>query len=294
MGSTGFEFKAIGTSWKIEIYDDLSPSGHKEIKLAIDRRIDQFDQIYSRFRPDSLVSQIAKSPGKYQFPDDSVELFKLYRTAYELTVGLVTPLIGGMMADAGYDRDYSFKQRPIRTVPDWDEVMSFSGTTLTTRQPVQLDFGAAGKGYLVDLVGEVLERHGYRQYLVNAGGDMRHRGRSPLRVGLEDPTDSTKAIGVFELRNKSLCASATNRRRWGDYHHVMDPAAQKSTDRVVATWAVADTTALADMAATALFFSTPDQLHQLGSFEYALIDKGGHMVASSALEPAIFKPKGIQ
>lgn len=76
-------------------------------------------------------------------------------------------------------------------------------------------------------------------------------------------------IGVYNLKNTSLCASATNRRAWGDnLHHVIDPKTGKPTQDVIATWVVGDTTAIADGLATALFFTNGEQLQKAFDFSY--------------------------
>lgn len=113
--------------------------------------------------------------------------------------------------------------------------------------------GALGKGRLVDLVAEVLgEVPG--DLVVDAGGDMRARG-APVRVGLEHPYDATKAIGVIELQDAPLCASAVNRRAWGDgLHHVLDARTGVPVRMWAATWALASDAMRADAVATALFF----------------------------------------
>jgi thiamine biosynthesis lipoprotein len=54
-------------------------------------------------------------------------------------------------------------------------------------------------------------------------------------------------IGVVDLVNRALCASAVNRRTWGEgLHHVIDGRTRKPTTEVVATWVIADDAATAD------------------------------------------------
>lgn len=48
-----------------------------------------------------------------------------------------------------------------------------------------IDVGAAGKGYLVDIVSEILRQAGHTRFVVDAGGDLRHAGEHGLHVGLE-------------------------------------------------------------------------------------------------------------
>ena len=90
--------------------------------------------------------------------------------------------------------------------------------------------------------------------MVDASGDLRSRG-AVERVGLEHPYDPDRVIGVWEFEDAALCASATNRRAWGDgLHHVIDGRTGEPVRTIVATWAVADDAMTADAVATALFF----------------------------------------
>lgn len=267
-----YGFDAIGTSWQIDIYKDISLTQEIQIKEAIRNRIALFDTHYSRFRSDSLVTEMSQKTGVFVLPEDARKMFALYRELYDLTEGLFTPLIGSVLVDAGYDATYSLTQKKTLTAPPtWDEVMEYAHPTLTMKAPALLDFGAAGKGYLIDIVASVLEQCGVSSYCVDAGGDMIHRGKEPLRVGLEDPDDTSKVIGVVDLQNKSLCGSAGNRRSWGNMHHIINPFTQQSTKTISAVWTVADTTLLSDALATCLFFVPPHVLIEKYNFEYLIV-----------------------
>jgi thiamine biosynthesis lipoprotein len=245
-------FEAIGTRWEIDTAETIGADLESELHETIAR----FDATWSRFRDDSLVADIARRPGSWVFPAEAPALFDLYRRLYEATDGAVSPLVGRALERLGYDRAYSLRPtgRP-GPVPAWD------GTTLTTLRPVTLDVGAAGKGYLVDLVGELLVAGGARDVVVDASGDIRRWGEGSIRVALEHPADPTKAIGVVNLRDGAICASASNRRVWGDgLHHVIDTTTGLPTSAVIATWAIAPTALVADGVATALFFGDSERL----------------------------------
>jgi hypothetical protein len=53
-----FTFDAIGTRWCIDTDEPLGG----EVRDRILDRIRRFDRTYSRFRPDSLVAQVAAAP----------------------------------------------------------------------------------------------------------------------------------------------------------------------------------------------------------------------------------------
>ncbi len=228
--------------------------------------------VYSRFRNDSLVARVARTAGTYTFPRDCIEMIALYRKLYDATDGAVTPLVGDTLSALGYDKEYTLQPNTDVAVSKWDDVMQWNGATVTTSRPVTLDFGAAGKGLLVDEVAEVLENTGVSEYVIDASGDVRHRSSDSQKIGLENPYDPTSVIGVMNVRNSSLCASASNRRRWGKgIHHVLDGRTGRPTNDVVATWVMADSTMLADGLATALFFVSADRLSACGDFQFVYL-----------------------
>jgi thiamine biosynthesis lipoprotein len=281
--TTGFE--GIGTHWEIDTASPLPSS----VLEAVETRIAEFDRIYSRFRDDSLVARIATAAGTYAFPPDAGPLFALYRELYEATDGAVTPLVGRALETLGYDRAYSLQPSgPARPVPPWDEAFGWDGSQLSVLRPVTVDVGAAGKGYLVDLVAALLRAHGIDDYVVDASGDLVHAGSGSLRVGLEHPLDSSKVIGVFELEGRALCASATNRRTWGtDLHHVIDATTGLPTRNVIATWAIAESALLADGLATALFFAGEKQLARF-DFQFVRMFSNGQVERSAQFDGELF------
>ena len=248
-------FDAIGVPWQIDaqgVFPDLA-------QHAVRQRMARFDSAWSRFRDDSLVASAARQAGSTRFPPEGEDLFALYRRLYEATDGSVTPFVGDRLASLGYG--------PVRAAaaeapPNWDAVARVEGSTVETRRPITIDIGAAGKGLLVDLVGDILADLGAASSVVDASGDLRVRGADePVRVALEHPYDPSRAVGVVELADSALCASAGNRRTWGDgLHHVLDGRTGQPVRTTVATWAVADTAMLADGAATALFFLSPAEV----------------------------------
>jgi thiamine biosynthesis lipoprotein len=236
------------------------------------------------------VARIAREPGVWEFPDDAGPLFDLYRRLYVATGGAMTPLVGRALEDLGYDRAYSLRPTGRSTpVPAWDDVLSWDGSALTTVRPVSLDVGAAGKGYLVDIVTGMLTEAGHREVVVDGSGDIRQHGARPIRVALEHPVDTTKAIGIVRVKDGAICSSATNRRAWGDgLHHVIDASTGLPTNRVLATWAMAGTALEADGLSTALFFVDPAELAAEFEYTYVRMDSTGRVEFSPHLDGEIF------
>jgi thiamine biosynthesis lipoprotein len=276
MNSHQLTFEAIGTKWVIDIYSEISEDQKTQITQNVRELIEEFDKTFSRFRKDSVVTQMSKKAGVYQMPDYALPLLSLYQKLYQLTDGAVTPLIGNVLVDAGYDHTYSLKSKSIRPVLKWEDVIEISSiysSNLIIHQPAVLDFGAAGKGYLVDLVGSVLQENGIDSFCVDAGGDILYRSNfsKKLRVGLENPDNTSQVIGVAEILNQSICGSVPNRRAWGTFHHIMNPKTLQSENSVKAVWVIAESGLVADGLATALFFVEPKVLEKEFQFEYVII-----------------------
>jgi thiamine biosynthesis lipoprotein len=271
-----FDFEAIGTKWQIDLFDELDSEKLRDVYSLIQKRIDIFDKYYSRFRSDSTIFEMSRKAGEYILPADGEKLLKLYYDLYKLTDGSFTPLIGQVMSDAGYDAAYSLIAKPLKRPGSWEEYLAFTKTTLTIKKPILLDFGAGGKGYLIDLVGEVLKEQNIHSFCIDAGGDIlchsaENDHTKPLRIGLENPSDISQVIGVAEVKNKSICGSAGNRRKWGEFHHLISPHTLKSPTHILATWVVADDTLTADALATALFFTSAQKLLTKYDFEYVVL-----------------------
>jgi FAD:protein FMN transferase len=289
---TKFEFEAIGTGWVIDLNKELSSEEESSLFKKIKDRIEIFDKNYSRFRKDSLVTQLSNESGKYEMPEDFDKMISVYQKVYEITGGLVTPLIGQVLVDAGYDPDYSLVKGEMTKPKSLNEVLSWEKPTLVLKEPAVLDFGACGKGYLVDIISEILEKEGIKSYCVDASGDMRQRSEDGegLRVGLEHPEDAQTVIGVAKLSNKSLCGSAGNRRKWADMHHIVNPETLKSPINILSVWVIAETTIISDTLTTCLFFVSPDALKKHFTFEYLLLNSDHTVSKSEGFSDEVFVP----
>jgi FAD:protein FMN transferase len=285
-GWASFAFEGIGTSWEVSTPEPLDAA----LRARLIQAVADYDSAFSRFRADSQVAQLARKAGTVALPDAAAELGRIFSTLYRLSGGTMTPLVGRSLEQLGYDARYSLTPAgPAAAAPRWEDVLEWQGSTVRCSVPVVLDIGAAGKGQLVDLLADVLRAEGITQFLVDASGDMLHSGPIPLRVGLEHPYDSTQAIGVVEVGGQALCASASNRRAWGDgLHHVLDASTGRPVETVVATWTLAASALEADALATALFLVEPAVLEEEFDFSWLRVSSDGRASFSQGFEGTLF------
>ncbi|MDK7084510.1 FAD:protein FMN transferase [Gardnerella leopoldii] len=328
-------------------------SSSKPISQGVEQRIhafvEEYERTLSRFREDSLVSRMAcaEHGGDFEFPSWAGSLFAIYDEFYDATRGAFDACIGADLLALGYDNSVQFvpestvsasensgsvsgswsKYRRALPVKWADISRDDSGTTLHTNQPVQLDFGAAGKGYFVDLVTQIIKEElsgdstansdspADCDFLVNAGGDMRACFSDEdyqIKVALENPFDTTQAVGVASIASGALCASSAARKRWKvkDANCLADNAFESNliathlinaldgtpAQKLSASWAYipaktcAFPTAYADALATALFVSQESDLQKIvqttGS-EFAVISPN-YALRKTAAFPAYF------
>ncbi len=171
----------------------------------------------------------------------------------------------------------------------------WQGDQLVSSNPaVQLDFGAIGKGYGVDLAIDLLRQEGIDHAMVNAGGDLRaigNRSGRPWRIGIKHPDGSV--LGAVEIQgDESVFTSGNYERQYRCngkvYHHIIDPRSGypvRGTDSVTVIHSDATT---ADAAATALFIAGPDRWQEIaqrmGIDEVALLDDRGYLHLTPAME----------
>ena len=264
------KFEAIGTRWRIETAQEVGA----ESATQVFETIRAFDMKWSRFRTNSLVTMRSKVAGSISLDADEEAMLLLYRRLYNISNGAMTPLIGRTLADLGYDASYSLQpQKSVHNAVAWDTTLELRLSSLEFIQPALLDIGAAGKGLLVDRISTILKRQ-LESFTVDAGGDIYVYGHVE-KIGLEHPDDISKIIGTVSTHNQALCGSASNRRTWRGYHHIIDARDASLVDSIVATWALSDTAMHADMAATALFFIEAQTLQSVLDTIYVVMYPGG-------------------
>lgn len=278
-----WRFDAIGTRWEIETSTELA----RDERAAVDATIERFDREWSRFRADSDVTRLGREGGTLA-SRDARPMLDAYRELSDATRDAVNPLVADSLSALGYDPEYSLLAGAPVPAPDgWSALLSWTDAAVTASVPALLDVGALGKGRLVDLVVAALASVP-GDLVVDAGGDIRVRGAA-ARIGLEHPYDPSRAIGVVTVQDGALCASAVNRRAWGDgLHHVLDARTGVPVRTWAATWALAPEAMRADAVATALFFDEGPALADAWGVEWVRMTTDGRVQRSPGCSAELF------
>jgi thiamine biosynthesis lipoprotein len=286
------KFEALGTVWTIELKDSTTIDLEK-VQIEIRNLITQFENKYSRFKEDSLLYSLKDKVGIFEVGEEFIEILELYFKYYDLTGGKFSPLVGSLLEDLGYDKNYSFESKSIRPIPGLETAIKIiDHDSIEILKPISFDFGGLGKGFLIDKVYDFLIKSKIESFTINAGGDIRcklENGDEKLEIGLENPVDLTQVVGIYRLNTGfAICGSSSNRRRWSNNHHILDIDHKKSTESAFSTWVVSRNATEADVLATCLFFCEPEILLKVYDFEYLIIDENMSARFSDGFKDCLF------
>jgi FAD:protein FMN transferase len=128
-----------------------------------------------------------------------------------------------------------------------------------TVRPGLVDPSGLVKGWSVDRAAAILDAAGLHDYAVNAGGDMRVRGRAipqlTWSVGIQHPLELERIAAVIEASDLAIATSGAYAR--GD--HVRNPHTGRPPTGVLSVTVVGRELATADAYATAAFAMGPHE-----------------------------------
>lgn len=273
----------MGTSFTIKALA-VPEAAKARIATEITRRLEEINACLSIHRPDSEISRFNRAGEKNHFhaSEDFQNVLAASLHAHDLTNGAFDPSIKPLVDLWGFGPN-SRRIGPW-TPPDPKNIrhaLEFTGLDKVSARPsgqgfalapgMQLDFGAVAKGYAVDEIAGILDRHGIENFLVEIGGDLFAKGRNQAnrawRVGVNRP--SPEAAGddvllVLELHDRAAATSGDYRQfhRHADqvYSHVLDPRTGFPVrNHVAGVTVLAPRAALADALATGLLVLGVDE-----------------------------------
>ena len=288
--------KLLGTIIEIKL-----PKQHSQLFPKCFEELSRIEKTYSRFLDDSELSKLNCKLGVWQSaPQEFIFLLLRAQKFKEKSNGNFDITLKATLDSMGYDKNYSFKPKPVPKTGILRKLGSLLGDVRIDRAKgrvllnKQIEFGGFGKGFALDCVRQLLEQNGVMHYYINAGGDIfarQGKGMEPWIIILEHPDDPEKAIGTIKLDNCSIAGSAPNRRRWGNFHHLLNAKTKKPASEVKAIFVMAKTGIEADAYATALFgagFAKGIALSKQLPVELLIISSHGKMFKSAGFEAQLF------
>lgn len=255
----------LGTT--LHVVADVQGVSAQELYAAVMELDRQAKASMSIFDPESLLSRLNRNQ------TDSVDRHIAFNLHLADSIG---SLSGGR-----YDvtvkplvEAWGFAGKQAEEHPNVDSILQFvgrekvriEGGRLVKSDPrVQLDFNSIAKGYTVDLLAQLVESLGARNYIVDIGGEVRCKGvngqGNPWRIGIETPFDGNMTDGEYlqkriQLTQGGLATSGNYRRFYLDaagnkVAHTIDPRTGRSAlSRLLSVTVAAPTCAEADALGT--------------------------------------------
>ena len=265
--------ETMGTSYQVTLVAEPGwnwPLSQEEVQSQLNSKLRQINQWMSTYIDDSALMRFNRTPqGQWEtLPEPLMEVLQISRSVSERSDGAFDITVAPLVNLWGFG-----PQAQPEQVPDDETLLAslanlgfqhleLSGNRARRLRDISLDLSGVAKGYGVDYLGRWLEQQGYRNYLVEIGGEVRLSGVSPRggawRIGVEQPNLlHREGRKTLELSDIAMATSGDYRnyyeRDGKRYSHTIDPRTGRPIEHSLASVTVlADTAAEADAWATAL------------------------------------------
>lgn len=232
-------FYAMGSPMEI-LLDQPRTAEQAHLTRLLQEAVDEIERIeakYSRYRPDSLLSQLNQKAGEpCQLDPETARLMDFAALCFELSDGLFDITSGVLRAYWRFGSDgqsiipANEDLDTLRTHIGWQKV-SWQAPWLALQTGMELDLGGICKEYAADRLHDMLAAQLDMPFLINLGGDIRcnqpRRSQQPWVLGIEHPLNLEQAIQVLSLDYGGLATSGDTRRYYEHegkrYGHILDP-----------------------------------------------------------------------
>lgn len=231
-----FAFQAMGSPCSVQLCADSALKA-ESVYRAVANRVAQLEQRYSRYRDDSLISEINRRAGsgiKTPIDPETAALLRYAEQCYQESNQLFDVTSGVLRQLWHVDRtELPSKDRRQAVLPliGWNKVQWDDQTIYLPMTGMQLDFGGIVKEYAADsAVGLCLE-NGIHHGIIELGGDIRVIGPLPngqgWPVAIRDPRHPDKIIAQLQLTSGAVASSGDYERfqliDGVRYSHLLNP-----------------------------------------------------------------------
>jgi thiamine biosynthesis lipoprotein len=231
-----FPLSAMGSPCALHLYaPDLAAA--QRLAQEAQAEVARLERKYTRYRDDSLTSEIARSagdPAGLEVDAETAGMLDFAETAFAASEGRFDPTSGVLR------RAWDFRSGRLPSQAEIDALLPLVGwqrvrwqrpRLVLPRAGMQLDFGGLVKEYAADRVALLCRRRGARSGLVDLGGDLAvigpHPDGSPWRVGVRDPFGGERPVASLAVYAGAVATSGDTERcmlvEGRRYGHILDP-----------------------------------------------------------------------
>lgn len=231
-----FSFNAMACRNELSLYCKGKQLAREIADQAI-AVVNTLEQRYSRYLPDSILSQINTSSGQIDGIDIDAEtaaLLNYAQTCYQQSDGLFDVTSGVLRKIWDFKKNIVPRQQDIDDIQQsigWNKVSWASPRITLPIQGMELDFGGIVKEYAADSCANLCRSLGIKSGIVNMGGDIHaigpHADGSPWVIGIQDPRNPDNIISSIKLKQGGLASSGDYQRCMvvdgKRYSHILNP-----------------------------------------------------------------------
>jgi len=174
-------------------------------------------------------------------------------------------------------------------------------TVLLRRKGMSITLGGIAKGYAVDKCVEILRKRGFKDFMMQAGGDMYiagKKGNEPWMVAIRDPRGPASSyFATAPIENHSFSTSGDYERGFVKdgvrYHHILDPRTGQPAHASRSVTIRAKDAFTADAWSKVMFIMGPKdalalvQREKLADFDVVWVDDQNRVVMTDGIRPAL-------
>lgn len=295
----------------------ISALGSSAARLedAVGRAFEEMDRlipVFSRHRGDSAITalneagRIDRPPGELAgVLAGAARFHALTRGAFDVSVAPLVDLFRDRLANPASAPLTDTEITEARERVGARHIEASRRVVRLTRPGMRLTLDGIAKGHIVDRMAEALERRGVRSYLIDAGGDIRTRGRTaarrPWTVAVRDPRDPSSFLDVVRPGAGAVATSGSYEQYYdpdGRFHHLVDAGTGLSPGHVASVSILAPTAMAADALATAAFVMEPRAalalVDSLAGCAGLILDRTGRRLSSRGWRSAPIQPDPME
>lgn len=287
----------FGTYINIIIYSNNETKAKKSIELAFEK-IKEIDGKYNSKNSKSVIYKINNEKNKEVEIDSELKnilnsVRKIYIESgkrYDITISPLLDLWGfGKNPRAEVPKKSEIEE--VLKVINFSDVVVEKNNLKYLNNVKKIDTGSFLKGYAIEKAKNLLEKRGEKHAFITSISSIATIGEKlenkPWRVGIQDPFNSEKTLGVIELSGNSLGVSGDYQTyveiNGKKYHHLMDtqtgyPIGDKKLVAVISKSAF-----LADIYSTALFSMSEKEIFKFAEknqIEVLIIKSNGEKITT--------------
>jgi len=284
----------IGTVVSITVVDESKEKADEAIGAAFEE-IRRLEGLLSRFDSKSPVALLnhegslkALPPEVISMVSDSIRFNRITGGAFDITVKPVLDVYEDAFKKGSVPNEEEISDAMKRVGA---EHINIAGSDVTfKRHGMSITLDGIAKGFIVDRAAERISHLGVRDFLINAGGDIRVSGErkegGPWKIAIEDPKKTRNYPDVISLSQGAIATSGNYEVFYDNerlFHHIVDPYSGRSPLELDSASVVAKTCKEADALSTSLFVMGPSKakgFEDTYPCQYLLITRDGRVFAS--------------